>query len=99
MSITETEKEGGEHNQEADDTSMEVQIEPESRLDSKDGLQPIEATKLEPVTDNTNDEPEYISGFKLLLTTGIVALASFTLLLDTSIVVTVSSLPVVCGLC
>jgi hypothetical protein len=90
MTLTDTEKECGERKQEGDDTSMEAQIEPEPRLDSKDGLQLIEASKLEPVADNTNAEPEYITGFKLLLATGIVALASFTMLLDTSIVVTVS---------
>lgn len=88
MTSTDTEKDDKDGNRE-DDTSMDVQADQEA-LDSQNGLQA--AAKFEPmsVSDNVEVEPEYMSGFKLLLATGIVALISFTMLLDTSIVVTVS---------
>ena len=42
-------------------------------------------------TDETSTEnDEYISGIKLLLIVGVVSLSMFTMLLDTSIIVTVS---------
>lgn len=90
MTITDTEKEGNDSNRQSGDTSVDVQADIESTLETKNGLQP--ATKLEgvPVPENNEVQPEYISGFRLFLVTGIVALVSFTMLLDTSIIVTVS---------
>lgn len=85
------EKNEGQRLNDTVDTSTETRIEPESRLKSKDALTLVEAA--EPVPESTNDTPDaeisYITGWKLFLATGIVALASFTLLLDTSIIVTV----------
>jgi hypothetical protein len=70
-----------------DQSTIEVPAEPQMEL--KDGLQPTAAS--EPKQNPELQDPdEYISGFKLILATGVVALASFTMLLDTSIVVTVS---------
>ena len=93
MTITDTEKEGQDRNRQSGDSSVDVQAEAESTLDTKIGLQP--APKLEPISVPEGNEvpPEYISGFRLFLVTGIVALVSFTMLLDTSIIVTVSCIP------
>ncbi|KAF8850711.1 MFS multidrug transporter [Acephala macrosclerotiorum] len=70
-----------------DQSTLEVTQESEPRLESKDGLQPAAASEPKPTLE-LQSEDEYISGFKLILATGIVALAAFTMLLDTSIVVT-----------
>jgi hypothetical protein len=48
-----------------------------------------QATITEPTT---SEEWEYITGWKLVAVLGVVSLACFTMLLDTSIVVTVSSI-------
>jgi len=40
--------------------------------------------------ENSTENDEYISGIKLLLIVGVVSLSMFTMLLDTSIIVTVS---------
>lgn len=70
-----------------DEVSVAVEQEPEPPIEKKDSLQHVATSRPSPENDN---EPEYVSGLKLILATGIVALASFTMLLDTSIVVTVS---------
>lgn len=75
-----------------DETSIDVQQEPEPRLGEKDGPPPTNASEPKPHPENQDVEIEYITGWKLILATGIVALASFTMLLDTSIVVTVSQI-------
>lgn len=72
-----------------DQSTIEVLEESEPQLESKDGLPSTAVSQLKP-TPELKSEDEYISGFKLILTTGIVALTSFTMLLDSSIVVTVS---------
>lgn len=92
MTLTETERDDAERIKDIDDVSTEAPVEPELRLRSKDGFQPVEKSEPKPIPNNldADAQPEYISGWKLLLATGIVALASFTMLLDSSIVVTVS---------
>lgn len=70
-------------------TSSETR-EPEPPLKSNGDLQAAPMAESKSAPEHPDEEAEYISGWKLILTTGIVALASFTMLLDTSIVVTVS---------
>ncbi|KUJ12632.1 MFS multidrug transporter [Mollisia scopiformis] len=91
MSITTQELE--KHSKEIDpedQTSIEALQDAEPRLESKDGLQSTIAAepKTSSAPDNEDADPEYIKGLKLAIVIGVVALASFTMLLDTSIVVT-----------
>lgn len=73
-----------------DDTSIEIQQKAEPRFDQKDGTLSTDASQTKPLSENQDTEIEYVSGWRLFLATGIVALACFTMLLDTSIIVTVS---------
>lgn len=72
-----------------DEASIEGVEKTQPRLESN-GVPRTDSLEGTPPPENQNTEHEYVTGWKLLLATGIVSLATFTMLLDTSIVVTVS---------